>query len=104
MAGKTSHGNWPTSAPTLKSQALGRIPEHGVLSIATTVAASLTIRLWNPGAERWEKPGSASTDYTKTFASGEVPAFDYFRGPPKALFHIVSSASSNAGYSNADDV
>lgn len=100
---KTSLGTLPTTTPTLVSEALGRIPEGGVLTVAVSGNCAITIRLWNPSVKRWEIPGSATTDYTKTFAASAA-SFDYFRGPVGALFHIKSDTGSITGHSNGDAV
>lgn len=101
----TASNYFPTGDPARESDALGKIGRTGVVMVETTLAATLDFYVWSVVSQRWQRPGSNSSDYTKTFgAAPAVPAQDYFTGIPGQKYYIKSSAASNVGADNGEPV
>lgn len=101
----TTNNYFPTTDPAKESDAMGKINRTGVVMVETTLAATLDFYVWSVVSQRWQRPGSNSSDFTKTFgASPAVPAQDYFTGVPGQKYYIKSSAGTNAGADNGEPV
>lgn len=96
-------GILPIAAPTAGNKALmqGKIPASGCLCVGSTLAATITIRLWEEADRDWWIPGSGSGDSAKVFASAKM--FDYFYAQPGTPYFLYSSVGSNVCWDNGDD-
>jgi hypothetical protein len=96
-------GILPTAVPTANDKSLmqGRIPESGCLCVGSSLAATITIKVWQEADRDWWTPGSGSGDSAKVFASAKM--FDYFYAQPGTPYFLYSSVGSNVCWDNGDD-
>lgn len=98
------NGQFPIAAPTTKGQAHGRIPEGGILTVEVgplgTGSVAISLRIWSELQQRWIIPGSSADDSAKTFASANLPAYDYFKGPADALYFLFADTANVLGFDN----
>ncbi len=98
----TSPPSGVTGPRAAEDLAIGKIPDSGVVAVEARVAETLTIYTYNPASRHWIFPGTDSGSYQKDFTTSGN--FDFFEGPPGALFYIKSSSTTNNIYHSGDDI
>lgn len=93
-----SLGTLPSGAPTLVTDAQGRVNVGNTVMLEVSGACTVNIFLWSPISGAWRYPGSASSQYQKVFAAAGI---DYFTAPAGAKFYIQASAGTVTGYTDA---
>lgn len=93
-----SLGTLPSGAPTLESQAQGRVNVGNTVMVEVSGACTINIYLWSPTSGAWRLPGSASSQYQKVFTAGGI---DYFTAPANAKFYIQAASGTVTGYTDA---
>jgi hypothetical protein len=92
----------PTAAPTLLSDAQGRVSQNGAVSVLVDKACTVTIYYWNILLATWVPGSSTSAGYSRAFAG--VGGLDYFQLPPKALFALESDTGTTRCWHDGDAV
>lgn len=93
-----SLGTLPSAAPTLVTEAQGRVNVGNTVMVEVSGACTINIYLWSEISKTWRLPGSSSSQYQKVFAAAGI---DYFTAPAGAKFYIQASAGTVTGYTDA---
>lgn len=91
-----------SAAPTLETQAMGKIPDGGVVSVQSAAAVVHSIMIYSVMTSTWIYPGTDSGSYQKTFTTdGNL---DFFEGPAGAKFFIFAASGTPTVYHSGDDL
>lgn len=102
-----SNGEFPTAAPSALSDAMGKIPDGNILTVELgtlgTGSAVISMLVWSVPQQKWVYPGSNAANFTKTFSSANLPAYDFFKGCAGQAYYLKSDTANIKGYDNGDE-